>query len=54
MGSKHLTDILFDTDSLTVDQIAELETFGANLMDLYRHKVRQMGLHLVDGNCVTK
>ena len=35
MKSNYL-DILFDTDSLSADQIKELESFGANLMDLYR------------------
>ena len=53
MKSNYL-DILFDTDSLNADQIKELENFGANLMDLYRYKIKEMGLNLVDGNCITK
>lgn len=53
MKSNYL-DILFDTDSLNADQIKELENFGANLMELYHYKIKEMGLALVDGNCITK
>lgn len=53
MESKHL-NILFDTDTVSADQIMELEKFGSSLMDLYQKKINDMGLHIVDNVCVTK
>ena len=49
MAVTQVMGIGYDENRLSVEEQEELEEFAFHLLDLFNEKIRQMGLHIVEG-----